>query len=118
MGQYISAYISLIISSKGLQCSYAMNLLMMSHLTLDSYFKVKLWQVSIKVPKSHLLVPEICNVQSTFRKPLAVNLLVMSHLALVLSFKVKLGRVRIKVPICRLALVLGVFNVESTFRKV
>ena len=64
-----------------------------------------------------LLVLEVSNVQSTFRKPYAANLLVMSNLTLDPSFKVKLGRVSIKVPISRLLLVLEVSNVQSTFRR-
>ena len=71
-----------------------------------------------KVPISRLLlVLEVCNVQSTFRKPYALNLLVMSDMTLDCSFKVKLGRVRIKVLITRLLLVLEVSHVQSTFRK-
>ena len=92
---------------------------MMSNLTLDRSFKVKLGRVSIKVPISRLLlVLEVCNVQATFRKPYAGNLLVMSNLTLDPSFKVKLGRVSIKVPISLLLLVVGVFNIQSSFRKV
>ena len=64
-----------------------------------------------------LLILEVSNVQSTFRKPYAAHLLVMSDLTLDLSFKVKLGRVSIKVPISRLLLVLEVSNVHLTFRK-
>ena len=53
----------------------------------------KLGQVSIKVPISRLLlVLEVSNIQSPFRKPYAANLLVMSDLTLDLSFKVELGR--------------------------
>ena len=71
-----------------------------------------------KVSLSHLLlVPEVCNVQLTFRKPYAVNLLVMSNLTLDRSFKVKLGRVSIKVPLSCLLLVLEVCNVQPTFTK-
>ena len=58
-----------------LRKSYAANLLVVSDLTLDCSFKVKLWWLSIKVPISCLLlVLEVCNVESTFRKPLAGNL--------------------------------------------
>ena len=109
--QYKSAYISLIIGSRvsNVQLTfrkpYAANLLVMSDLTLDPSFKVKLWRVSIKVPLSCLLlVLEVCNVQSTFRKPYALHLLVMSNFTLDRSFKVKLGWVSIKVPISCLLL--------------
>ena len=95
-----------------------MHLLVMSNLTLDSSFKVKLGQVSIKVRISHLLlVLEVSNVRSAFRKPYVSNLFVMSDLTLDPSFKVKLGRVSIKVPISRLLLVLEVCKVQQTFRK-
>ena len=48
---------------------YAANLLVMSNLTLDLSFKVKLGWVNIKVPISHLLLVLVgSNVQSTFRK--------------------------------------------------
>ena len=66
-------------------------LLVVSDLTLDQSFKVKLWRVNVKVVLSRLfLVLQVSNVQSTFRKPYAVNLLVMSDFTLDLSFKVKL----------------------------
>ena len=69
----------------------------MSDLTLDLFFKVKLGQFSIKVPISHLLmVLEVSNVQSTFRKPYAANFLVLSNLTFDHSFKVQVGQVRIK----------------------
>ena len=116
---YKSVSISLIIGSRGLQCTVNLQEIMycksltMSNLTLDRSFKVKLGRVSIKVPKSHLLlVLEVSNVQLTCRKPYAGNLLVMSNLTLDLSFKVKLGWVNIKVPISRLLLVPGVCNVQ------
>ena len=90
----------------------------MSDLTLDCSFKVKLGKVRIKVPITRLLlVLEVYNVQSTFRKPYAANLLAMSDLTLDRSLKVKLGRVSIKVPISSLLLVLVVSNVQLTFRK-
>ena len=70
---------------------YAANLLVVSDLTLDRSFKVKLWWLSIKVSISHLLLAlEVCNLQSTFKKPLPTNLLVVSDLTLDHSFKVKL----------------------------
>ena len=79
---------------------YAVNLLVMSDLTLDHFFKVKLGWVSIKVPISHLLlVLEISNVQLTFRKPYAGNLLVMLNFTLDSSFKVKLGWVSLSLII-------------------
>ena len=79
---------------------YAANPLVVSDLTLDHSFMVKLGWVRIKVLITLLLlVLEVCNVQSTFRKSYAVNLLAVSDLTLDLSFKVKLGRVRIKVPV-------------------
>ena len=57
--------------------------LVVLHLTLDYSFKVKLGRVSIKVPISCLLlVLEVCNVQSTFRRSYAANLLVVSYLTL------------------------------------
>ena len=65
-----------------------------------------------------LLVLEVHNVQSTFRKAYAANLLAMSDLNLDRSLKVKLGRVKIKVSITRLLLVLEGRNVvQLTFRK-
>ena len=67
----------------------------------------------MKVPIPHLLlVLEVSNVQSTFRKSHAVNLLVMSDLTLDPSFNIKLGWVSIIVLISRLLLVLEVFNVQ------
>ena len=82
-----SVSISLIIGSRGLQC------------TVDPSFKVKLGRVSIKVPISCLLlVLGVSNVQLAFRKPYAANLLVMSNLTLDPSVKMKLGLVSLKVP--------------------
>ena len=93
--------------SRPFRKSYATNLLVMSDLTLDSSFKVKLGQDSIKMPISLLLLLlGVSNVQSTFRKPYAVHLLAMSNLTLDISFKIKLGFVNIKVPISCLLLVL------------
>ena len=60
-----------------------------------------------------LLVPEVCNVQSTFRKTYAVIHLVVSDLTLDRSFKVKIGWVRIKVPITHLSLVLEDCKMQS-----
>ena len=97
---------------------YAVNLLVMSDLTLAPSFKVKLGRVSIKVPIPRLwLVLEVSNVQSAFRKPYAANLLEMSDLTFDPSFKVQLGWVSIKVPLSCLLLVLEVCNALSTFRK-
>ena len=64
-----------------------------------------------------LLLLDVCNVQSTFRKPYAAHLLVLSHLPLDHSFKVKLWCLSVKVPISRLLLALEVWNVHTTFRK-
>ena len=51
------------------------NLLVVSDLTSARSFKVKLWRLGIKVPVSRLLLLlEVCNVESNFRKPLAANL--------------------------------------------
>ena len=71
----------------------------------------------MKVPISHLLVLEVSNVQSTFRKSYATNLLVMSNLTLDLSFKVKLRWVNIELPKSCLLLVLVACIVQQTFRK-
>ena len=49
-----------------------------------------------------LLVLEVCNVQSIFRKPLTANLLVVSDFTLGRSFKVKLWWDNIKVPLSHL----------------
>ena len=93
--------------------NHMLRILAMSDLTLDRSFKVKLERVRIKVPITRLLlVLEVCNVQSTFKKPYAANLLVMSDLTLDLSFKVKLGQVDIKLPISSLLLVQEVCNVQ------
>ena len=60
-----------------------------------------------------LLVLEVCNVQTTFRKSYAANILVMSDLTVDHSFKVKLGWVNIKVLLSHLLSVLEVSNVQS-----
>ena len=52
-----------------------------------------------KVSLSRLLLLEVCNVQSIFRKPHAANPLVVSDFTLDCSFKVKLWRLGIKVTI-------------------
>ena len=63
-------------------------------------FKVKLGRVSIKVPISRLLlVLEVSNVQSPFRKSLATNLFVVTDFSFVDLFKVKLCWTNIKVHI-------------------
>ena len=64
-----------------------------------------------------LLVLEVCNVQSTFRKTYAANLLVVSDLTLDCSFKVKQRWARIKVLITCLLLFLEVCDVQSILRK-
>ena len=119
-----SASISLIIFSRGLQCT--VNFLeIISYksfgdvrFNLVTYFKVKLGRVNIKVPLSLLLlVLDVSNIQATFKKSDAVNLLVMSDLTLDCFSKSTQGWVNIKVLICRLLSVLGVSNVQSTFRK-
>ena len=82
---------------------------MVSDLTLDHSFKVKLGRVRIKVPISHLsLVLKVCNVLSTFRKASATNLYVFQG-------QTKAGQA--KVPISRLLLVLEVCNVQRTFKR-
>ena len=64
----------------------------MSDLILDRSFKVKLGRANILVPISCLLlVLEVGNVESSFRKPCVANLLVMSDLTLDHNLKVKLG---------------------------
>ena len=72
----------------------------MSDLTLDKSFKVKLRRINIKVSLSCLLlVLEVCNVLSTFRKSFAKNLLVVLPLTLNHFFKVKLWPLNIKVHV-------------------
>ena len=64
-----------------------------------------------------LLVVEVCNTQSTFRKPKASNLLGVSDLTLGHYSEVKkLWLVNIIVPLSCLLVVQAVHNVQSTFR--
>ena len=70
-----SAYNSLIIGPRGLQCetnlrkSWAGHLLMWSDLTLVPSFKVKLGYPNLKVHIARLLlVLDVCNVKPTKRK--------------------------------------------------
>ena len=93
-----SAYNSLIIGPRGLQCepssrkSWALNFFMWSDLTLAPSFKVKRGQPNLKVPITCvLLVLEVGNVKPTYRKSWARNLLMWSDLTLDPSFKVKRG---------------------------
>ena len=72
--------------------SWAGNLLMWSHLTLDPSFKVKQGYPDLKVLIARLLlVLEVCNVKPTYRKSWAGNHLMWSDLTLGPSFKVKRG---------------------------
>ena len=64
-----------------------------------------------------LLVLEVCNVKSTYRKSWAGNLLMWSDLTLGPSFKVKRGQPNLKVLITCLLLVLEVCNVKSSYMK-
>ena len=64
-----------------------------------------------------LLVLEVCNVKSTYRKSWVGNLLMWSDLTLGPSFKVKRGRPNLKVLITHLLLILEVCNVKPTHRK-
>ena len=93
-----SAYISLIIGSRGLdgkptyRKSWAGNLLVWSHLTLDPSFKVKWGYPNLKVLITRLLlVLEVWDGKPTYRKSWAGDLLVWSHLTLDPFFKVKQG---------------------------
>ena len=64
-----------------------------------------------------LLVLEVCNVKTTYRKSWARNLLMWSDLTLGPSFKVKRGEPNLKVLITHLLLVLEVCNVKTNYRK-
>ena len=87
---------------------------MVLDLTLDRSFKVKLGRVRIKVLISRLLlVLQVCNVPSAFRKPHAANLLVVSDFTLASPLQAQIGWVRIKVPVTHLSLVLEDCNMQS-----
>ena len=64
-----------------------------------------------------LLVLEVWDVKTTYRKTCAGNLLLWSDLTLDPSFKVKLLWPNLKGPISRLLLVLEVWDVKTTYRK-
>ena len=90
-----SAYNSLIVGPRGLQCetnfrkSWARSLLMWSDLTLGPSFKVKRGQSNLKgLLTCLLLILEVCNVKPTRTEAWARNLL-MLDLTFGLSFKVK-----------------------------
>ena len=96
VADFKSAYTSLIIGPRGLQCeptyrkSWAGNLLMWSDLTFHPSFKVKRGYPNLKVLITRLLlVLEVCSLKPTYRKSWAGNLLMWSHLTLGPSFKVK-----------------------------
>ena len=72
--------------------SCAPNLLLVSDLTLDAYFKVKCGSSYLQWPISPLLlVVEVLDVKTTYRKSCDPNLLVGSDLTLDPSFKVEYG---------------------------
>ena len=70
--------------------SWAGNLLMCSHMTLDPSFKVKQRWPKLKVLITHLFVfLEVCNVIPSYWKSWSKNLLILSDFTLGSSFKVK-----------------------------
>ena len=98
IAKHKNAYNSLIISPRALGCkptcrkSWAWNLLVWSHLTLGSPFKVKRAKPNLKVLITRLLlVLEVWDGIPTYMKSCGGNLLVWSDLTLDPSFKVKRG---------------------------
>ena len=87
--------------------------MVLSNLTFDPSFKVKLGSIILKVPITCLLlVPKVWDVKATYRKTYPVNLLMMSDLTFDPSFKIKLGSTILKVSIPCLLLVLEFWDVK------
>ena len=84
-------------------------------LIFGSSFNVKWGWPNLKVLITHLLlVLEVCNVKSTYRKSWAGNLLMWLHLALDPSVKVKWGQPNLNVLITCLLLILEICSVRPT----
>ena len=93
-------------------------LLVWSDLTLYPSFKVKRGKPNLKVLITRLLlVLEVWDGKSTYRKSWAGNILVWLDLTLVASFRVKGGYPNLKVLITCLLLILEVCKVKPTYRR-
>ena len=64
-----------------------------------------------------LLVLEVWDVKSTYRKPCPANIFDVSNLTFNPSFKVRLGSTIFKRPKTHLLLVLEVWDVKTTYRN-